>query len=381
MLRCMWVAPLAVAMLLVAPVRATPAQDEDAIVTQVKNCVNGEPTFAAGRAAAKKALDLLLWKTAHADYVAIQSKLGAVAALDSIAARGTRLMDLTWSGEAAPVAPVRDTINVRIARARGELELAVSPDGRFLKHGATVTSASVRFGGSRRPGNVNLGGDLNVEITDGTTPAVVALCATAWTAANFLEYMDTPALSRVAKSYATAEKHWQLFVESGYSMTLIERLAASCRLSFVGALLSPVRNCSTDPGRSLEPPSQQIIFLHPVAALVPLLKKDSVYQQAVIVELYGYLHHSYSDTKLTTLGVSIASSHAEVGPMRVGGVLHTPWGSVGAFGRKSAGPLYTVSADILGWVPSIRQAARTVRFSGLEKAMGTIADGVNAPGH
>lgn len=349
-----------------------PATAQDA--KQVSNCVNGAPELtAADGQPARDALARLLWRSSHSDYVKIQSTRGAPVAFDSIVARSEVLFGLTKGSRASPLDGAVSTLRQRLATARSELTVALGPDSLAAQRPIDATPLNLSPDDDN-PSRSRLGGDVNIDIDSVTRPIAAAICASGGTASRFLEYLMEPRLKEIAKSYVDATKHWDLFVEGGYSMTFVERLAASCRLWFAGRLINPLRNCSRAPGRSLEPPSHQIVFVHPSAGVAPLFKGDSVFQQLAIVEWYGYMHHSYGDARVYTFGLAFASSHAEVGPSRHGGVLRTPWGSAGVFARKSERPLYTVSADVLGWVPGVRNAARALRLASFERAVSTLAE-------
>jgi hypothetical protein len=232
-----------------------------------------------------------------------------------------------------------------------------------------VDAASLRLGAGGNPGTVMLGVDTIFTITEANRAVAVAVCAVAGTTTRLLEYLDQPALRAVARDYAAAQHHWELFVRQGYSMTMWERLAASCRLWVVGWLINPVRRCDTSPGRSLEPPRQQWIFLHPVGGLMPVFRNDSTYSELAVVEWYGYLRHSYGPSDLTTYGLAFASTMPRTGRPMPGAVLHTPWGSAGVFADRNKRAQYTLTADALGWIGSLREQMRRVQRTPLERAM------------
>jgi hypothetical protein len=83
--------------------------------------------------------------------------------------------------------------------------------------------------------------------------------------------------------------------------------------------------------------------------------------------------HVYGESDVKTIGLTFASSYVDAGKTGYGGVVRTPWGSVGMFGRKANGPLYTVSADVLGWIPSVRRGAESLRLTPLQNALSKIA--------
>lgn len=354
-------------LLLALALIAAPAHAQ--VSRQVSNCVNGVPAFqASDPTAAQEMLNRLLWRQAHVDYVSLQARYGAVAALDSIAMRGDRLLELARGGTPSTLDPVITLVRSRTATTRGSLKQLIE-DGKSLRNGQVVDAASLRLGAAANPGTVMLGVDTVFTIDESNRAVAVAVCATASTLTRYLEYLNQPELRRVAIDYAAAEAQWTLFVKNGYSMTLWERLAASCRLGFVGRLISPVRDCDRSPGRSLAPPRNQWIFLHPVGGLMPYFRNDSTYSELAVVEFYGYLRHSYTTSEMQTWGVSVASAVPRTGTAMLGGVLHTPWGSAGVFADRNKRAQYALTADALGWISKVRDPMRKLQRVPLEKAL------------
>ena len=331
----------------------------------VLKCVNGAPELnATDPEMARATFDRLLWRTSFENYQTLQSTAGALAAFDSIVARGREL--LVQSGNAQTLATERGLLETKLADARVNLISMLRSDGRFLREGAAVDAQSLKVSPNTNvAGHFRVGLNVDIDVSDNTRPVAMSICAVAVTASRFLEYMDEPALRQIASEYEHATRHWDMFLAQGYSMTLVERFAASCRLPYIGWLIDPVRNCSRDPGRSLEPPSQQWLFFHPTVGLAPVFRSDTSIRNLVIVEGYGYLHHFYGATKIRTIGLSVAGAQPEIGRARLGGVLHTPWLTGGVFWRKSERPLYVFSADVAGWIPGVRAAMRDVRYAGL----------------
>jgi len=352
---------------------ATNASGQVVTDSVVVRCVRGDPQFeTTDSQAARGELDRLLWRKSYADYVRTQTTRGALAAFDSITARTGRL--LTEVGGPGALQPVANSLQDRFVAARADLAQHLTPDGLRLRDREVVQSVPFQIEASTQtPGRVRLGLDASFDIDATNRLAVVAICAGANTAQGFLESLMKDEFKRVAAGYARTVKEWDMFVESGYSMTLVERLAASCRLWIIGRIINPLRNCSKSPDRSLGPPRHQWVFVHPSAGLAPLFKKDSLYQALGIVEWYGYMGHVYGESDVKTIGVTFASSYVDAGKAGYGGVLRTPWGSLGMFGRKSNGPLYTVSADVLGWIPSVRRGAETLRLTPLQNALSKFA--------
>jgi hypothetical protein len=339
---------------------------------QAINCVNGAPTLSASDGkAAHEALDSLLWRSSFHSYAVIVTTSAPLAGFDTIVNRGERLLALTRQHDSSTLAPTIATLRQLLSDERSRLGSSLTLDGRSLLRPVDARSLKIMSGGIH-PGRYRMG-DVDVDIDSANQSIAVSVCALASTAARYLEYLVEPQLKVIATNYATAAAHWQLFVDEGYSMTLVERLGASCRLWIIGWIIDPLRDCSQRPNRSLEPPTAQVVFVHPTVGLAPIFKGDSTVQHLAIVEWYGFLHNSYSSTKITSFGLAIASSYFEVGRSGLGGVLKSPWGTVGVFDRKADRALVTVSADVLGWVPGIRKAAATLRITTLQNAVAGLS--------
>jgi hypothetical protein len=343
----------------------------------VQQCVQGAPALSSSTPETVKGeFNRLRWATGYRNYVEIQSKVGAPATVDSIDARSARLFTAV-GGIPDSLQSIATALHRRLAAARSEVAQRVTQDSLQLRPQQTVDATPFKLEGDTEEADRAVlgasGQEIPFRISEANRNAAAVVCAAAAAAEGFLEYLMMDEFKRVAANYAKAVKEWDMFIAGGYSMTFIERLAASCRLGPAGWVINPLRNCSKKPDRDLLPPRQQIVFAHPSAGLAPLFKADSLYQTLVIIEWYGYMRHLYGETKVRTLGVSFASSQPAVGKTGWGGSLRTPWASAGIFARKSDGPLYTVSADVLGWIPAIRQAASTLRITSLDNALATLA--------
>ena len=338
----------------------------------VAACTNGNPRFAAGDdTAAVSALNRLLWRTTFSTYIDVQRRLGSVAAFDTINARGSVLLAAAKAFNDPINRAARAALAERIAAQRGILASNLQPNGVPGKNLVQPVMLKMRDGDA--DGFANLGQDVPVDFNGSGRLTATAICAVAGTMARYLEYLLEPALDSIATRYRTAVTHWDLFIKEGYSMTLVERLAASCRLGFIGFIINPIRRCTSTTSYDLEPPSDGIVFVHPSAGIAPLLRADSTFRSAALAEIYGYIHHDYSDSKIATWGVSLAWAFVESGPSRAGGIIHTPWGTVGFFGRGGERGVVTVSADVLGWVPGVRSAVSALKDARLNSVLSQLA--------
>jgi hypothetical protein len=354
----------------------------------VSQCVNGAPAFAStDPKAARDLLQRLLWRHAHADYTNLLKERGALATFDSIRSRGDSLVAIAVRAQREPppgrdsLPIVRDSLASRLdsARARVARELP-RPSAMAIRPGAAdrgFDATPLKIFETAVAGRVRLGQNVRVDITDENRVVAVAICATAVTASRFLELMLEPRLTEIANEYQRSVDRWRMFIDNGYSMTLWERLAASCRLSFIGHILNPLAKCDRKEGESLDPPMNQFLFVHPLAGLAPVLKADTLYRNVGIVELYGYMQHVYGDRSMQTYGLSFAASSLPERDGRLGGVLRTPYGIVGAFYRgKERSPLWVVSADVIDWIPALERASQTARAGAFQRfGVGEWLDG------
>lgn len=304
----------------------------------VSDCVNGAPTIPADVSAnpdAAHRLSLLSWQTSYADYANIVASVGPLAALDSIQARGDNLLAI--AGDLSAVDAPRQALLRRLAIVRAE---AASKTLDQIANGAVnVNALSVTPGRS--------GDDvLFVKDTDGVRSALtfaaanpvpaIALCAMARTTTNLFEAISRPGYRAVANEYATAVKHWQIYLDRGYSMTFVERLGNSCRLPkpigwIVATTLYATHRCSDQPWTKLGPPIARTIFVHPAAGWAPVYDEQRAGQASSVVEWYGVLWSPFHKDTFLPFGVSFASMFPEVGTHQLGAVIHTPLGRAGVF--------------------------------------------------
>ena len=365
-------AALAVFVSLVSLVSLFPCTAAAQAPLDVAACTQGNPHFAAGDdSAAAAALDRLLWKTSYSTYINVQRRLGSVAAFDTLKERGAALLARVPGSTDTVNRAARAALLDRIATQRAILATGLQSNGVPSRNLVQPVMLKMRDGDN--DGFANMGQDVPVDFNGGGRLTATAICAVAGTMARYLEYLLEPALDSIATRYHTAVTHWDLFIKEGYSMTLVERLAASCRLGFIGFIINPIRRCTSAASFDLEPPSDGIVFVHPSAGIAPLLRADSTFRSAALAEIYGYIHHDYSADKIATWGVSLAWAFVESGPSRAGGIIHTPWGTVGFFGRGGERGVVTVSADVLGWVPGVRSAVSALKDARLNSVLSQLA--------
>ena len=339
----------------------------------VAACTNGSPRFAQGDdTAAVAAINRLLWRTSFSTYIDVQRRLGSVAAFDTINARGSVLLSAAKAYSDTINRSARAALAERIAAQRGILASNLQPNGVPGRNLVQPVMLKM-IGDMDRPGFASLGLDVPLDFNGGGRVVATAICAVAGTMSRYLEYLLEPQLDSIATRYHTAVAHWDLFFKEGYSMTLVERLAASCRLGFIGFIIDPIRRCTAAVSFDLGPPRDGIVFVHPSAGIAPVLRADSTFRSAALAEIYGYIHHDYSDDKVRTWGVSLAWAFVESGPSRPGAIAHTPWGTVGFFGRGGERGVVTVSADVLGWVPGVRSAVSALKDARLNSVLSQLA--------
>lgn len=355
------IAPLFTVVVLAVAARALPAQDTKAQA----ECTNYRPAFrASDPPALATALKRAAWPTAEFDKVLVDS--GPAATLRRVRARGLELLAHT----------LVDTAGIPSAwvAVDGVLEAAIA--GLQEGRGTTISSADVPDMGRLRVVQPPMGNALIIAgkplaFQESDRVSSVAICAVASSAYALLEFLLKAELDRTAASYAAINERWTLFATSAYSMTFVERLAASCRLSIVGYLLSPTSQCWRRHRQrwemsELEPPRWRTVFAHPTAGFEPIFKADSAYRTATLAEWYGILRLEYKGDAIRTWGLSVASVHFASDRHAAGGVLHTPLGRVGVFDGRGGRTLVTLSGDLLRWSPQARTALEGLKTRNLD---------------
>ena len=344
-----------------APVTAQP----------VRECVNADPRLPEGTRGATQVaerLQAVAWRSNYEAYLRLLSTDGPVAVLDEILERGDALIE-TIGPLAGEHALLHSALSTRLATIRAELDRSPRP--------TPITLARIPDVGDLRPvaapvaGQVLFVRGLNGTRTRLTFSSVeplppIALCAIAQSAYLYLDYLQLDELERIAEQYAEQSRRWDLYIERGYSMTLIERLGGSCRLGPLNYVVATatVERCRTGALPPLGPPSRRTIFVHPSAGVAPILRDSSSFRAVSVFEWYGILFHRYRGDRLDTWGASVATAFPDQGPRRIGAMLHTPIGKVGVFeargGTSDWRGRVVLTADIIGWVPGVRRSARDV---------------------
>ena len=344
-----------------APVAAQP----------VRECTNANPTVPAGVSDAGNISSLineLAWRTSHDEYVRILTTDGPVAVLDEIRARGEDLLNAIGplTGEHASL---HSALDARLATIRADLERSPRP--------TPITVARVPDIGDLRPVAAPVAGQvLFVRNAAGARTRLafsnveplppIALCAIAHSAYLYLDYLQLDELERIAEQYAEQSRRWDLYIERGYSMTLIERLGGSCRLGPLNYIVATatVSRCRSGTLPPLGPPTRRTIFVHPSAGVAPILRDSSSFRPVSVFEWYGILFHRYRGERLDTWGASIATAFPDLGPRRIGAMVHTPLGKIGVFEARGGTDDWrgrvVLTADVMGWVPGVRGSARDV---------------------
>lgn len=341
--------------------RTLPAQDTRAQA----ECSNYQPAY---RATDPPALHAMLkraaWPTAEFDKVLVDS--GPVATLRRVHLRGTDLVEQTLSGGSE--------IPAAWVAVDGVLQKMIA--GMQQGRGTAITSADVpdmwalRTVQPRDAGGLLIAGN-RLPFEEGDRVTSVAICAVASSAYALLEFLLKADLDRTAESYAAIGERWTLFATSAYSMTWVERMAASCRLSVVGFVLSPTSQCWRRHRQrwmpdELEPPRWRTVFAHPTAGFEPIFKADSAYRTATLAEWYGILRLEYKSDAIRTWGASVATVHFASDRYAAGGVLHTPLGRVGVFDGRGGRTLVMLSGDLLRWSPQARAALEGLKTRNLD---------------
>ena len=373
--RAQWrFAPVFAALLVAAPVRTARAQT-DSLVAQ---CVNGAPAIPAAYAAPAlhDALARLAWRTAYRDYTGLMASDGALAAYDTLLGRARALLALVGDG-GGRYAPDSAAMLAQLRRVRGGLAAAARPPA-IVAESLPSFAALQPVSDPLVPGQVSFGPHTLVFSDSAPLPAI-ALCAASLSAYDLMDYLQAPALEAAAGEYAQASARWDLYVHDGYSMTLLERLGNSCRLGPLNWIVATTRapHCADKGLPSLAPPTMRTIFVHPSGGLIPVLDSAGAFRSATVVEWYGIVFHQYSGKSMRSYGVSVASEFPDRGRHRIGVLIHTPLGRVGYFeargGVEGRRGQFTLTADILGWVPGVKAATRTVETSTLAARLGAIA--------
>lgn len=354
-------AALSVALALALAARALPAQDAKAQA----ECTTYQPAFrVTDPAPLGAALKRAVWPTAEFDKLLVDS--GPAPTLRRVRSHGTELVDLTLGGTLA-----RPAAWVAVDSVLQSVIAGLQKGG-----GAAITAVDVPDMGALRTVQPPFGSGLLIAgkplaFRDDDRVSSVAICAVASSAYALLEFLLNAELDRTAATYAAIGERWKLFATSAYSMTFVERLAASCRLWVVGYLLSPTSQCWRRHRQQwtlseLEPPRWRTVFAHPTAGFEPILKADSAYRTATMAEWYGILRLEYKGDAIRTWGLSVASVHFTADRYAAGGVLHTPVGRVGVFDGRGGRTLVMLSGDLLRWSPQARSALEGLKTRNLD---------------
>ncbi len=341
--------------------RALPAQDTKAQA----ECSDYRPAYrATDPPALAAALKRATWPTAEFEKLLVDS--GPAATLRRVRSRGLELMAHT----------LVDTAGIPTAwvAVDGKLQAAIA--GLQEGRGTTISSTDVpdmsRLRAVPSPmGNALIVAETPLRFEEGDRVSSVAICAVASSAYALLEFLLKAELDRTAANYAALGERWTLFATSAYSMTFVERMAASCRLWVVGYLLSPTSQCWRRHRlrwemAELEPPRWRTVFAHPTAGLEPILKADSAYRTATLAEWYGILRLEYKGDAIRTWGLSVATVHFASDRYAAGGILHTPVGRVGVFDGRGGRTLVMLSGDLLRWSPQARTALEGLKTRNLD---------------
>lgn len=335
---------------------------------QVPECVNGASTFRGHGAAAEALqpqLDALLWRSAHADYARLFSAHGALTAYDTLTARAAALLVATNARNRSPIELL--ALEARLTAIRAALHSAQPiptelPDYSDLAVQTGLTNGVADFvesGGERIP--LRFAGDALV--------SAIALCATARTVHSFMDLLANDQLNAVAQDYADASRRWDLYVEKGYSMTFLERWGNSCRPGYQLIAIAAIARCRSKGIDPLGPPSVRTIFAHPSAGLSAYRSGTTNFPAVSVMEWYGLVGHKFARDRILSLGVSAATFYPLDGRPMNGILVHTPVGKVGAFDLANFSPTrrpqIVMTADVAGWIPGIRSAARSVAWKSL----------------
>jgi hypothetical protein len=351
--------------------------------TPVAECVNAAPQLPAAVAtrfpAALGLLARLSWRTSHAQYTSIAARQGYAAVLDSLAARADTLF-----GAVRVSASTREAFRARARRARADVaSWAVTHDAQAQAAWDIADLKPALLG--ELPLTVRVftdsasGTRVVLNFNGDSVPGAIALCAASITASQYLEYLRADQVRQVAQMYAGLAQRWDLFIRDGYSMTLWERLGHSCRLgplNYVVATFS-APGCGRRNRYALGPPAMQTLFVHPAGGLAPIFDSTGSFRSVVAIEWWGGLYHVYRPNRILTFGASVATALSDGGPMRIGGMLHTPIGAIGYFEARGGVAGHRgrviVSADVMGWIPRARAALQLVSSARLGRVLEGMA--------
>jgi hypothetical protein len=355
-----------------APLPAQPASPAAA-------CVRGTVMFDANdaptvRATARRAT----WPSPELADALVQS--GVLAGYDGLVKEAKMLLDSAQVNAAADGARQRRWLDSVLAVGRTQLQSVVESGGKTIRpNDASLTvDGDLKPEIGPRPGTALVGDDVVLDFDSAHRVASSALCLVASSVSRYVTTLRNPALDAVAKQYAGIQARWTTFSTNAFSLTFVERLALSCRLGILNRVVSITTRCGSRAQdrwtlAALEPPRWRTVFAHPSAAVQPLLKRDSAFRAAGQVEWYGVLRHQYVGAGIRTWGATVATLHFDGGTSHLGGVLHTPLAKVGAFSGRAGRTLFTLEADLMGWVPGTRAAIQRVRSDRLSSAFRTIA--------
>ena len=341
-------------------------------------CVNGAPRVPAALAtrSVNDALRRLAWRSAHRDYADVLASDGALAAYDTLIGRARALLALTGDG-AGRYAPDSAAVLSQLRRVRAGLAAAAPAPG--LVPDSLPDHAALRpVPDPAAPGTVWFGAHA-LAFPDSAPLSAIALCTASLSAYDLLDLLQAPALDSAAVEYARASARWDLYVREGYSMTLVERLGNSCRLGPLVWIVATTRapRCAESGLPALGPPGARTVFAHPSVGLSPVLDSTGAFRSAAVIEWYGLIVHQYSGKSLRSYGVSVASAFPDRGRHRIGVLVHTPLGTAGWFeargGAEGRRGRFTFTADLLGWAPGLRAAARAVPVNALAARIAAIA--------
>ncbi len=329
-------------------------------------CVTGAHAAPPGSALE---LDPLLWTANRADYRRLALTAGPVAALDSIVARGERLLGEAGVDPAA-TGP-REALHWRLLELHEQLIAASGTPPSFDRAALRFSSwfGDLQPQVHASPGVVLFAETMDESRTDLRFPAdnpeaAIVLCALSQTSHQFFSWLVGDQLKAIAAEYAEVVRDWDAYVRQGYSMTGIERFVHSCHLGTLTWILAPTaaRGCNSDALRPLAPPRLRTVLLHPSAGIAPVFDSTGTFRSVAAVEWFGILHHSYDESGVRTWGASLATTYYEQGRPRFGGMFHTPWGRVGLFERSEGpygGKLHLVfTFDVWGLVSGARDTIR-----------------------
>jgi hypothetical protein len=345
----------------------------------VRDCANGNVSYPDSLGDLSKRLRALQWRDAYGDFAKRIAADGAPAALAILRSRTRDLLAASGDTNSAHA-------HALLAR-QNEIAQELSPDlsrGKVWIDTAHSYSDFLPDPFPDIPNTVEFVRDSSgrrLRLTvDLTKPSVVALCAAANATHSFLMFVDGDAFDAVAAEYAEAAHRWDEFIANGYSMTFVERWAQSCRFpALIGVFVATTSYVSGRCGKSraLGPPRFQTVFAHPVVAFINTADSAENFTEGGAVEWWGIVHHMYKPGEMVSYGISAATTHPRKGQREWGALLHTPLGMAGWFGAlKGPRRQFILSADLQGWIPRIRDAARSMERSGLAHRLTQVAESI-----